>query len=68
MGTTATGRTTVYDGRTGEQIAGPLPRATSITSVSPDGVLVGGDGSGAITQYDLDTLEPIGTFPATRAS
>jgi DNA-binding beta-propeller fold protein YncE len=30
-------------------------------------VLVGGDGSGAITQYDLDTLEPIGTFPGTQS-
>ena len=57
--------TTVYDGRTGEQLAGPL-HGPIVTSVSPDGVLVGGDGSGAITQYDLDTLEPIGAFPGTQ--
>lgn len=58
-------RTTVHDGQSGKQLAGPL-RGPIVTSVSPDGVLVGGDGSGAITQYDLDTLEPIGTFPGTR--
>jgi WD40 repeat protein len=58
-------RTTVYDGRTGEQLAGPLHGAIA-TNVSPDGVLVGGDDSGTITQYDLDTLEPIGTFPSTQ--
>jgi WD40 repeat protein len=60
-------RTTVHDGRTGERLAGPLPAGQHgpiITSVSPDGVLVGGDGSGTITQYDLDTLEPMGTFPS----
>jgi WD40 repeat protein len=59
-------RTTVHDGRTGEQLAGPV-RGPIVTSVSPHGVLVGGDGSGAITQYDLDTLEPMGTFPGTQS-
>jgi DNA-binding SARP family transcriptional activator len=59
-------KTTVYDGRTGEQLAGPL-RGAIATSVSPDGVLVGADASGVITQYDLDSLEPVGTFPGTRA-
>ena len=68
--TTALGtrlRTTVHDGRTGEQLVGPL-HGVPVTSVSPDGVLVGGGGSGTITQYDLDTLEPIGTFPGTQSS
>jgi DNA-binding SARP family transcriptional activator/WD40 repeat protein len=59
-------RTTVHDGRTGERLAGPL-RGPVVTSVSPDGVLVGGDGFGAITQYDLDTLEPVGTFPGIQS-
>jgi WD40 repeat protein len=56
--------TTVYDGRTGEQLAGPL-HGPIVTSVSPDGVLVGG-ADGTITQYDVETLEPIGTFPGTQ--
>jgi DNA-binding SARP family transcriptional activator/WD40 repeat protein len=59
-------RTTVHDGRTGKQVAGPL-HGPIVTSVSPDGVLVGGDGSGGITQYDLETLKPIGTFPGTQS-
>jgi WD40 repeat protein len=58
-------RTTVHDGRTGETLAGPVPIAVA-TAVSHDGVLIGGDSSGAITQYDLDTLDPIGTFPGTQ--
>jgi WD40 repeat protein len=65
-GSYLTRRTTVHDGRTGEQIAGPR-RGLVATSVSPDGVLVGGDASGALTQYDLETLEPIRAFPGTRA-
>jgi DNA-binding SARP family transcriptional activator/WD40 repeat protein len=59
-------RTTVHDGRTGKQVAGPL-HGPIVTSVSRDGVLVGGDGSGGITRYDLDTLQPIGTFPGTQS-
>ncbi len=59
-------RTTVYDGRTGRRLAGPLRGMVVASAVSPDGVLVGGDVSGAITQYDLDTLEPSGTFPGIR--
>jgi WD40 repeat protein len=58
-------RTTVYDGRTGKQVAGPL-HGPIVTSVSPDGVLVGGDVSGGITRYDVDTLKPIGAFPGTQ--
>jgi DNA-binding SARP family transcriptional activator/WD40 repeat protein len=57
--------TTVHDGRTGEQIGGPLPGQFR-TSVSPDGLLVGGDMAGAITLFDLDTLAPLGTFPGVR--
>jgi DNA-binding SARP family transcriptional activator/WD40 repeat protein len=59
-------RTTVHDGRTGKQVAGPL-HGPIVTSVSHDGVLVAGDVSGGITRYDLDTLEPIGTFPGTQS-
>jgi hypothetical protein len=58
--------TTVYDGRTGERIAGPVHGAV-VSEVSPDGTLVGVNGTGAITQYDLDTLRPVGTFPSMRA-
>jgi DNA-binding SARP family transcriptional activator/WD40 repeat protein len=56
--------TTVHDGASGERIAGPL-RGPAITSVSLDGVLVGAN-AGEITQYDLDTLRPIATFPGAR--
>jgi DNA-binding SARP family transcriptional activator/WD40 repeat protein len=59
-------RTTVYDGRTGKQVAGPL-HGPIVTSVSPDGVLVAGDVSGGLTRYDLDTLERIGAFPGTQS-
>ncbi len=56
--------TTVYDGRTGEpldgRLAGPL-----WTSVSLDGTLVGATG-GEIIEYDLDTLEPVGSFASAR--
>ncbi len=56
--------TTVHDGASGARIAGPL-RGPAITSVSLGGVLVGAD-AGEITQYDLDTLRPIATFPGAR--
>ena len=56
--------TTVHDGATGERIAGPL-RGPFPTSVSLDGVLVGAS-AGEITQYDVDTLRPIATFPGAR--
>jgi DNA-binding SARP family transcriptional activator/WD40 repeat protein len=56
--------TTVHDGRTGAPIAGPLVGPKQ-TSVSLDGVLVGAT-AGAVTTYDLDTLEPIATLPGAR--
>ena len=56
--------TTVYDGRSGEQLAGRLV-GPLWTSVSLDGTLVGATG-GEIIEYDLDTLEPIGTFAGAR--
>lgn len=56
--------TAVFDGKTGEPIVGGLvgPRWTS---VSLNGLLVGAEG-GAITQYDLMTLEPIAVLPGAR--
>jgi hypothetical protein len=36
------------------------------TAIGPNGTLVGGHLSGAVTEYDLDTLEPVGEFPAVR--
>lgn len=56
--------TTIHNGTTGEQVAGPLT-GPGIMGISPTGVLVGAAG-GDITQYDLDTLEPIGTFAGAR--
>lgn len=43
----------------GRVLAGPLSGGPSLTSVSLDGTLVG-TSAGAITRYDLDTLEPLG--------
>ncbi|MEI5584321.1 MULTISPECIES: nSTAND1 domain-containing NTPase [unclassified Agromyces] len=45
----------------GDVLAGPLD-GPSLTSVSPDGTLVG-TSAGAITRYDLETLEPLGELP-----
>jgi DNA-binding SARP family transcriptional activator/WD40 repeat protein len=66
--TTATGNslvTTVHDGRTGAQIGGTL-RGPDATNVSADGRLVGSNRDGDITEYDLDTLRPVGKFPGAR--
>jgi DNA-binding SARP family transcriptional activator/class 3 adenylate cyclase/WD40 repeat protein len=57
--------TEIYDGRTGEKLAGPL-LGLNVTAIGPDGTLLGGDVDGRVTQYDLDTLEPIATFPQAR--
>jgi len=56
--------TAVFDGTTGETLVGGLvgPRWTS---VSPNGLLVGAAG-GAITHYDLETLEPLAVLPGAR--
>lgn len=56
--------TNVYDGSTGEQLAGPLD-GPAVTSVSLNGVLVGASG-GDITSYDLTTLEPLVELPGAR--
>ncbi len=57
----------VRDGRTGEQVSGPL-LGLSTTDIAPDGTLVGGRGTGEIVQYDLETLQPVGTFPGVRGA
>jgi outer membrane protein assembly factor BamB len=57
--------TDVYDGRTGEKLGGPL-HGQFTAVIGPDGTLYGGDVAGKVTQYDLETLEPIGTFPQAR--
>jgi WD40 repeat protein len=56
--------TTVHDGTTGERLAGPL-RGPYPTSVSLDGKLVGAS-AGEISEYDLETLRPIASFPGAR--
>jgi hypothetical protein len=63
--TTTSGVTTVHDGRTGEQIAGPLEGPWA-TQVSLDGELVGA--TTGITRYDLETLEPIAVLPGSRGA
>jgi DNA-binding SARP family transcriptional activator/WD40 repeat protein/energy-coupling factor transporter ATP-binding protein EcfA2 len=57
--------TTVYDGRTGERLAGPVVGLLA-TDIGLDGTLYGGDDAGGVARYDLDTLEPIATFPQAR--
>ena len=56
--------TNVYDGETGDLAGGPLI-GPHTTSVSPNGVLVAAQ-AGDITEYDLETLEPIAKFPGAR--
>ena len=56
--------TIVYDGRSGEPLEGRLVGPFG-TSVSLDGTLVGAMGR-EITEYDLDTLEPVGSFAGAR--
>lgn len=56
--------TGVFDGETGELVSNLLAGPWT-TRVSLDGVLVGAE-SGAITQYDLATLEPLAKVPGAR--
>jgi DNA-binding SARP family transcriptional activator/WD40 repeat protein len=56
--------TVVLDGTTGKMLAGPMV-GPDITSVSQGGTLFGTAG-GAITRYNLETLEPIGELAGAR--
>ena len=53
--------TRVFDGRTGDVVAGPID-GPWITAVSADGTLLGAE-AGRITEYDLETGKAIGDFP-----
>jgi hypothetical protein len=55
---------TVHDGTTGEQV-GEIPNLNA-AEIGPDGTLVAANVVGDITAYDLDTLEPMGSFPGAR--
>jgi WD40 repeat protein len=55
---------TIHDATTGQQV-GEVPNVGS-AGVAPDGTLVGANLAGEITEYDPDTLKPIGSFPPTR--
>jgi outer membrane protein assembly factor BamB len=57
----------IHDGRTWEKIAGPLLGTNTVT-IAPDGTLFAGGFAGKVTQYDLDTLEPLATFPQARGA
>ncbi len=54
----------VFDGKTGEKLAETRDGALT-SAVSLDGTLVGAF-DGKITEYDLETLEPLGSFPGAR--
>ena len=56
---------TIHDGTTGRQYA-EVPNVTA-ARVASDGTLVVGNLVGEITEYDLDTLQPLGGFPGLRA-
>ena len=60
-------RTTVHDGRTGKQVAGPL-HGPVVTSVSTDGVLVGGDVWGGSPSTTSTRSNPSARSPGRRAS
>ena len=55
---------TVHDATTGEPL-GSVPDLI-IAEVGPEGTLVGASIVGEITEYDLDTLQPVGSFPGVR--
>ncbi|HUS42344.1 MAG TPA: BTAD domain-containing putative transcriptional regulator [Ilumatobacteraceae bacterium] len=57
-------RIDLYDGKTGEHLAGPVDGAVW-SSVSLDGTVVGAEG-GTITEFDPETLEPLGVFAGAR--
>lgn len=54
----------LYDGATGEHLAGPVEGALW-SSVSLDGTIVGAEG-GTLTEFDPDTLEPLGVYAGAR--
>jgi DNA-binding SARP family transcriptional activator/outer membrane protein assembly factor BamB len=56
---------TVHDGHTGEQVGDAVPNLNA-AQVGPDGTLVATNLTGEITEYDLDTLNPLGSFPGAR--
>jgi WD40 repeat protein len=55
---------TVHDATTGRQL-GQVPDINT-AQVGPGDTLVAGNIVGDITQYDLHTLKPLGTFPGAR--
>ena len=54
----------LYDGATGAHLAGPVGGALW-SSVSLDGAIVGAEG-GTLTEFDPETLEPLGVFAGAR--
>ena len=56
---------TLHDGDTGEQIGEPVLNV-NIAALGPDGTLVAANTVGEITEYDLETLTPVGSFPGAR--
>ena len=56
---------TIHDATTGQQLA-ELPDVNAVR-VASDGTLVIGNLVGEITEYDLETLQPLGSFPGLRA-
>ena len=55
---------TIHDATTGRQLA-ELPDVNAARLAS-DGTLVAANIVGEITEYDLDTLQPLGSFPGLR--
>jgi WD40 repeat protein len=55
---------TLFDGRTGDKLKEGMP-GDAIVSIGGNRRLVGAT-AGNITEYDLDTLRPVGTFPGAR--
>jgi WD40 repeat protein len=55
---------TLFDGRTGEKLREGVP-GEAIVAIGGNRRLVGAT-AGNITEYDLDTLRPVGTFPGAR--
>ena len=56
---------TIHDGTTGEQL-GEVPDFNA-ANIGPDGTLIAANIVGDIIEYDLNTLQPLGSLPGVRA-
>lgn len=59
-------RTTAFDRESGAPVVSGMPGEV-VTAVSATGRLVGADAAGDVTEFDVETLQPIASLPGTRS-